>query len=519
MLSKIFKRKLNKNKPAKVVAQATRNIPVLAPINTLPVEILAYMFEILLSLHGRPCSVDEVNKHLGSFSAPDPLLCICSHWRQVALASPTLWSHIDILLPLPGSQKVLARAKTFLERAGQSPLDIHIIDKPGRSWRLCDQPDDEYSNLDIYLKTGLAFGFPNEGIVLDDPEALEFILSIPSRASVRSIELAMTSDNMPRLFGPVLRYFFAGCTTGTLTKLTSRGGSFIRFIDPGASRSLRQSPVNALHPPTDKLDALWLSITTLHVSGGLGACLSWSSNAFKGLTDLRLDLANAIAESQLVNILKSSPKLRILKLHLCITGVLPLNSPVKPVRLNDLEVLDVVGERLTRARFGALIRWIGLGKKPLRLSLWCPLGSKSLQSFLRRSNVTELHVRIDEGEDTNMSELETIVGLSPGLRILAVDACDNGFLSSTACYGSGGGFKSSTRIDSPHLQYCQSMQIEKLHQMIKKHSIHTLTMWSSTVFEGECIALDRDIFSLCPVVKRLKRREYTPMEDWIDSIL
>ncbi|KDN48322.1 hypothetical protein RSAG8_02914, partial [Rhizoctonia solani AG-8 WAC10335] len=317
----------------------------------------------------------------------------------------------------------------------QSPLDIHIFDKPMRPWRIYDKPDDEHSNLEVYLMGGLAFDAPDEGEdkIRDDPEALEFILSIPACAPVRSIELAMTSYDMPRLFGPVLRQFFGGCAPGTLTKFTSRGEDFLPFIDPGAPRSHSTS---ALFPPITKLEAIWSSITTLHISGA--TCLPWHSNAFKGLADLRLGVSSAIPEYQFVDILKSSPRLRILQFHLRITGALPLNALVEPIHLDDLEVLDLIEKRLDGAGFETFVRWIDLGQKSLRLSLWCPIGSKSVENFFRRSNVTELHARIDGSEDVNIAQLETIIGLSTGLRVLAIDACDHRFLSRDAVYGNVG---------------------------------------------------------------------------------
>ncbi|EUC55435.1 F-box-like domain protein [Rhizoctonia solani AG-3 Rhs1AP] len=462
------KEKLNKTKAATLAKEIQINVAITA-INLLPAEVLAYIFQCLLLSHSQSCFVaeggQEGGKTLRPPDYPDSLLRVCSHWHQVALATPTLWSHIDIFLPLSTSRKTLPRAKAFLKRSGQYPLDIHIFDEPKRPWRIYDKPDDEYSNLEAYLMN-------------------------------------------------VLRQFFGGCSPGTLTKLTSRGEDFLPFIDPMATRSSS----HVLLPPIEKLEAVWLSITTLHISDA--TCLPWSSNAFKGLIDLRLGaLPNPISESEFVNILKSSPGLRILQFHLRVTGALPLNTLVEPIHLNDLEVLDLIEKSLDGPGLETLIRWIDLGQKSLRLSLWCPISAESLQSFFRRSNVTEFHCRIDGSNDINIAQLEMILRLSPGLRVLAIDGCDNRFLSRNAVYGIEDSSCSPIQIDTLHLQYCQSIQLDKLHWMIKKYSIQKLMMWSSTILNGCHAAMESDITSLCPVAKRLKRREFTPMEDWIESIV
>ncbi|CAE6417127.1 unnamed protein product, partial [Rhizoctonia solani] len=447
-----------------------------------------------------------------SSAYPGSLLHVCSHWRQVALASPTLWSHIDIVLSLPSSQKSLSRAKIFLERAGQAPVDIHIIDKHIRPLRPFNGLDDEHSNHDNDPLRDSSDD-EHQKVVREDPETPSFIPTIPTHTRVRSIKLLIAPSSS---CGPALRQFFTNCVPGTLTKLDSRGSGPTLFTDRRIRLPLFPFLSGAI-PLNDKHEDDWLSVTTLHISGGM--CLSWSSNAFRGLTDLRLTGETSISGAEFVNILKSSPKLRILKFPVVIIKALPMNARVMPVQLDDLEILDIIYKRLDGASFEAFARWIVLGKNPLRLSLWCSLGAESVKNFFRRVNVTEFHARLDgRGGDVGISELKPIIDLSPGLRVLVIDACDFRFLSMDELSMEDTSV-SPTRINTLHLQYCQSIQIDKLRRMIKTFSIHTLTMWSCGINHVYRLPPDRKVFTLCPVVKRLKRREYTPMENWINSIV
>ncbi|EUC55434.1 F-box-like domain protein [Rhizoctonia solani AG-3 Rhs1AP] len=460
----------NMSKDLKLEKSGRADAQVVPPINSLPAEALAHIFQFVLLPRSQPCFLER-DRYSNYPDYPDALLRVCSRWRQVALTSPTLWSRIDIVLSNPAGQKMLERAKIFLERAGQSQLDLRIFDQPIRSRRpFFSRSNDEFSN-----EEGDDFDFEEDG--LDDLE-----------------DDSEGSDDLS-----VLGHCFKNCLPGALRKLV------LRVETDGG--------INLIIPSSQDSEAVWLPITILHISGRIRP--PWESNAFKGLTDLRLSGPgfSSIPESQFVNILRSSPKLQILQLYVDIGKSSPLNASVEPIHLDDLEVLDIIENHREGAEFEMLTRWIALGQKPLCLILWCPLSSESAVNFFRRANVTELRVRL---HGSSFESLEKLIDLSPQLRVLAVDGCGSRFNPRGAS-----NTKSShpvAQIDALHLQYSQ-IQIDSLQQIVQSWSIRKLTMWSSHIRRGMYGGVSHEeILALCPDVKILKRKEFTPIERWVKSI-
>ncbi|KAG8680281.1 hypothetical protein FRC11_002692 [Ceratobasidium sp. 423] len=344
----------------------------------------------------------------------------------------------------------------------------------------------------------------SDGSSDDALDVFDFLPSFPTHAPIRSIEFVIASPcRQGTSYTPVLAHCLEKCLPGTLTKLVLRGKS--------------DDSMQYVLPSTKQSEAVWLLITTLHVSGGIRP--PWESNAFKGLTDLRLSHSryDSIPESKFVNILRSSPKLRILQFHLSIARPSPLNKPVEPIHLNDLEVLDLIENHndQTGELFETLTRWIAPSQRPLRLTLWCPLDSDPVKNFFRRSNVTELHVRL---HGNTADSLEKLLDLSPQLRMLAVDGC-GGHFNPRSATKAGDGSHAFAQIDTLHLQYCTT-QFDLLQRMVQKRSIRTLTMWSSHIRRGQFGGVsDEEILALCPNSKILKRKEFTNMEKWIKSIV
>ncbi|KDN48324.1 hypothetical protein RSAG8_02916, partial [Rhizoctonia solani AG-8 WAC10335] len=411
-------------------------------------------FQFVLIPHTEPCFLER-DRYSDYPNYPETLLHVCSRWRQIALTSPTLWSRIDIVLSNPAGQKVLERAKIFLERAGQSSLDLRIFDQPIRSRRsFFSRSNDEFSNEECDDSEFEEDGLDNSEDGSDDPDdsedrsddsdgssvsdysnppsksnVLDFVPSFPARVLIRSIEVVISSARRcGSCYTPVLDRCFENRLPGTLTKLVLRV----------------ETEGGGIRPP-------------------------WEINAFKGLTDLRLSGSgfDSIPESQFVNILRSSPRLQILQFSIKIQAPSPLNAPLEPIHLGDLGVLDMIENHRNGAAFETITRWIALGQKPLRLFLWCPLGSDSVKNFFRRANVTELHVRL-HGNSTE--SLRNLIDLSPRLRVLAVDGCGDQFNPKSASNSSNPSHPVA-QIDTLHLKYCGA-QISSLQQMVQTQSIH-----------------------------------------------
>ncbi|KAJ7463263.1 hypothetical protein FB451DRAFT_1139643, partial [Mycena latifolia] len=89
------------------------------PVFTLPNEIISRIFVACLPSHGRVCP--------SPCTAPLVLAQICSPWREIALATCTLWSSI-FLRPSSSNNGLGARAlfECWLSRAKEHPLWLGI---------------------------------------------------------------------------------------------------------------------------------------------------------------------------------------------------------------------------------------------------------------------------------------------------------------------------------------------------------------------------------------------------------
>ncbi|KAF8153409.1 hypothetical protein B0H34DRAFT_104305 [Crassisporium funariophilum] len=56
------------------------------------------------------------------------LLCeVCSHWRTIAISSPSLWTSLSVRCGRSTSKPSLPLIRTWLDRSMESPLSIHIL--------------------------------------------------------------------------------------------------------------------------------------------------------------------------------------------------------------------------------------------------------------------------------------------------------------------------------------------------------------------------------------------------------
>ncbi|KIK58204.1 hypothetical protein GYMLUDRAFT_202677 [Collybiopsis luxurians FD-317 M1] len=95
---------------------------LLSPIHRLPNELLAR----ILMLAGQESGLNSTNVDALSVAA------VCYRWRQMALASSSVWSSFHIYLPREDEDNekldslLEYRLDLFLERSGQRPLDLSI---------------------------------------------------------------------------------------------------------------------------------------------------------------------------------------------------------------------------------------------------------------------------------------------------------------------------------------------------------------------------------------------------------
>ncbi|KDN48323.1 hypothetical protein RSAG8_02915, partial [Rhizoctonia solani AG-8 WAC10335] len=418
---------------------------------------------------------------------PETLTHVCSRWRQVAITSHALWTRIDLALHHPLGPGLLARAKAHVDYAGKLSLDVHMIDPSRRQMALRFSEPHKFQDFDF-----LAFG----------------------GTPMSTLELASYHGLYDEHFN-FIRYCILNCAQQTLKQLVIRSD--------GGSHHFIESASNPHHPgslqintPEQTLENTWGSISHLRLAG---LYPHWTSRAYHQLVDLRLGSDRLggrapITEAQVVGILKASPGLRIFHLRLEITEPLPDDTPISAVRLDELESLNLSSPDIAPSQ---VLRYIIPGKKPLQLSIYDE-PTDIVEQFLRRSNVTQLRMVFWQTYPPI-----NVLCLCPNLRVLVLDVWGNiqdVNFQTTSEQGGEGILVTPIPIHTLYILRCEGMALAELQQMVERHSVQELTLWSTypKVDSGHRPegreAYESEVSALCPVVNYLGGRDKSPMEDW-----
>lgn len=114
----------------------TRRRNSLAPISSLPAEVIAAIFFLLRipDFHGRPKSFLALR-----------VTQVCHRWREISLENPLLWSHFDFATVSPaGATEILARTR-------MAPLSLSTNVYFHRPW-----DDTRFCSLQKELQTHLS---------------------------------------------------------------------------------------------------------------------------------------------------------------------------------------------------------------------------------------------------------------------------------------------------------------------------------------------------------------------------
>ncbi|CAE6524254.1 unnamed protein product [Rhizoctonia solani] len=359
-------------------------------------EVMSHIFWLS---GGEPCPACTEYRPETPYPYPNVLLQVCSRWRQIALASPNLWSHIGLNFSTDSparSHNLVKRAHLFVMRSKEAPLELHISTEFG--------------------------------------EAIEGLAGLCGSVAprLRSLELE-TRDDLKQVFshGQLwLAALISGFTPGTPTRLNwkSRGGNatFLTVVDS----------VDTGHPRIripvveEQLEDYLASVTCLQLEN---VYPFWTSRAYHGLVELSLDggrnTSIQIKCLELEGIMKASPGLQILRFGLDVV-LEEEHSGYPQVELNDLKSLWLTSGSSQRAVFNML----HLGRNPLELTIdatkptYSALVSSSwvdFYDFAARSNITLLRiqcVKIAEfSHDTNFDPLQLLHHL-PQLEVLVLDS-------------------------------------------------------------------------------------------------
>ncbi|KDN35825.1 hypothetical protein RSAG8_11259, partial [Rhizoctonia solani AG-8 WAC10335] len=223
---------------ARLAIGQVRNLSLdLVPVHSLPPELVTRIFLFALAPESHEPDWSKDPKGVGFPQSPDYLAQVCSRWRQIAFASPSLWNHLNFALDMSRYQGHLPRAHSYVARANQLPLQLYISE-------------------------------PYE-IKQYDPTLFEFIGSIASRILALEYHSGGT-----KCLAPVLQGLLSNSTPRILTKLAtnSTSGHLNTFLlTPETWTDLDEHGLDNLSVyldmPEEQLEAILAPLTVLHLRG------------------------------------------------------------------------------------------------------------------------------------------------------------------------------------------------------------------------------------------------------------
>ncbi|CEL53572.1 hypothetical protein RSOLAG1IB_06427 [Rhizoctonia solani AG-1 IB] len=362
---------------AKTTISRARNWSSALPINRLPVELLAQIFQWAVDSERFCANPSSISPTMLPPKYPELLTHVCSRWRKILISSPQFWTHIDFNFWAPDYQSFLDRAERHLARVGERPIHVHHLFSMNRG-------------IDVVARPVSSFA------------------AAGSRASVIEASILVRLESVPaQLYDSLLHLCFHNCVAGKLKRIIlSLRQTFLSGL-AGAEHIMN---------PTSNEENIFSSVTSLRLNG---LYLPWTSSVYRGLVELHVMPTGSISisESQLITILAASPGLQILDIDIPITQpetLTDLHTSI-PIRLNDLTTL--------RSGSPVLLRLLAPGTKELSVTILrssvFPFKSNQIREFFTRSNV--LCIGISQWE--SYTQLFDVLELVPRARIAVMSAC------------------------------------------------------------------------------------------------
>jgi hypothetical protein len=191
-------------------------------VRQLPPDVMSTIFEF--------CLPDfHVTNHIpsyikGDFSIPLSLGAICSHWRDIAWLTPSLWSSLVVRVPSKQDSHMATSivAKEWLDRSGQLPLSICIFSKSTISVLadIINQYSTRWSELHLCIPDSFYqcfYAIDNHAPIL---KTIQFQISSNELISVRKLNFHVTCPRLEKAYLSCVQMDGTNIQWDSLTHLT-----------------------------------------------------------------------------------------------------------------------------------------------------------------------------------------------------------------------------------------------------------------------------------------------------------
>ncbi|KAG9099289.1 hypothetical protein FS749_001606 [Ceratobasidium sp. UAMH 11750] len=366
-----------------------------AHINRLPLEVLSLIFSVTFKLY-----VDSIEgKPYGPYHYPNLLSSVCTYWRRVVIATPVLWSHVDL--------KNFAQAKTYFQRSKNSPLHVRLARPPNKG--SISRPANE-DTIPRNIKSLLA---------THASRFSSFALSAQPAGVTNTLSILL-----PQLMEDVLEDLALQIQTGEGDECSILG---------------------------EKLKKLFKALRTLYLEGFF---LQLCDITCRNLVELSLVDPQSGRESaaELAHLLNSNPGLRSVKLRGFTCDALNNPEDIHMPSLRTLEVEGGVGERFMFWFFLVLVP--GEHELDLYLDTFVPgefaeeAITELLAGFFRRASVKSLYLK-----EVTAIPLSPILRSLPELQHLSLTECCIEYMETF--YGIAGVAKLLVKLHTIDLNSCE----------------------------------------------------------------
>ncbi|KAG9084429.1 hypothetical protein FS749_005238 [Ceratobasidium sp. UAMH 11750] len=346
--------KINMLKTAVAVLNRVHNQSIaFVPIQSLPDDVLIHIFTLACTrcrffpTTERPISKCRITKTMLAVTH------VCADWRRLAINTPILWTHVDIMDNGPRSRP--GYEKMWLERVGSAPLSVRVAIQHDTS------------------------GDYTEG-------ALNQL--VPHFGAIRSLGLHADSRHALQA---ALMYWMSNGTPGSVQELLLTGRAKLPGQRTANSATfadhfpLRLAVLNSFLAPIQILHLQYVSVSLV-------------DTICRGLIHIEPSDLTPKAPSptfRLSSLPTISPKLRILKLEKLRMDSTQYFRLFGAIELNALERLELVDLSPDPCLTLLSVLHPGPGELTLRLSAPTnPSDEEAVRSFLSRSNVTKLFIKV-----------------------------------------------------------------------------------------------------------------------------